>query len=67
MRDVYLVGAARTDYGAFPDESCRSLFETAFENAVATVDGEFTRSEIDEAYVGTSAWADVSSASAAQP
>ncbi|WP_136715675.1 thiolase domain-containing protein [Halorientalis salina] len=53
MRDAYLVGAAQTDFGAFPRESYRSLFSTAFEGAVDSVDGEFDRTEVDEAYVGT--------------
>ncbi|MFC6838149.1 thiolase domain-containing protein [Halomarina ordinaria] len=53
MRDVYVVGAAQSDFGAFPDESYRSLFKTAFDGAVDAVDGEFERDRIDEAYVGT--------------
>jgi acetyl-CoA acetyltransferase len=53
MREVYLVGAAQSPFGAFPDESYRSLFETAFERALASVDGDLDRAAIDEAYVGT--------------
>ncbi|ELY94661.1 propanoyl-CoA C-acyltransferase, partial [Natrialba hulunbeirensis JCM 10989] len=37
MRDVYLVGAGQSAYGAFPDQSYRSLFRTAFEDAVESV------------------------------
>ena len=53
MRETYLVGAAQTDFGAFPDESYRSLFATAFEAALDSIDGELERTDIDEAYVGT--------------
>jgi len=53
MRDVYLVGAAQSAFGSFPNESYRSLFATAFSRAADSVDGEFDRSAVDEAYVGT--------------
>lgn len=53
MRDAYLIGAAQSDFGAFPDESYRSLFTTAFEGALDSVDGEMDRTEIDEVYLGT--------------
>ena len=53
MREVYLVGAAQSPFGAFPEESYRSLFATAVEGALDSVDGELDRTSIDEAYVGT--------------
>ena len=53
MRDAYVVGAGQSKYGSFPDESYRSLFRTAVENTMASVDGEVATDEIDEAYVGT--------------
>ena len=53
MRDVYIAGAGQSDFGAFPDESYRSLFATAFEAAVDSVNGSFDRADVDEAYVGT--------------
>jgi acetyl-CoA acetyltransferase len=53
MRDVYLVGAAQSDFGAFPRGSYRSLFGEAFVSAVDSIDGEFDKSTIDEAFVGT--------------
>jgi acetyl-CoA acetyltransferase len=53
MRDVYVVGAAQSDFGTFPDESYRSLFSSAFESAVESVDGEFDRTDVDEAFIGT--------------
>lgn len=53
MRDVYLVGAAQSDFGAFPRESYRSLFAEAFVDTIESIDGEFEKSRIDEAFVGT--------------
>ncbi len=52
MRDAYLVGAAQTEFGAFPRESYRSLFAEAFRRAMESVDGDLERTEIDEAFVG---------------
>ena len=42
MRDTYVVRAGRSKYGSVPDESYRSLFRTAVENTMASVDGEVT-------------------------
>jgi len=53
MQDVYVVGAAQSDFGAFPEESYRSLFATAFEHALDSVDGQLDRTDIDEAFLGT--------------
>ncbi|WP_123538631.1 thiolase domain-containing protein [Halosimplex salinum] len=53
MREVYLVGAAQSAFGSFPDESYRSLFAAAFERALDSVDGDVDRTSIDEAYVGS--------------
>ena len=53
MRDAYVVGAGQSNYGSFPDESYRSLFRTAVENTVDSVDRSIAIEEIDEAYVGT--------------
>jgi acetyl-CoA C-acetyltransferase len=52
MRDAYLIGAGQSDFGAFPDESYRSLFATAFENAVDSVPGGIATEAVDEAYIG---------------
>jgi len=52
MRDAYLVGAAQTEFGAFPRESYRSLFAEAFRKSMESVDGELEKDEIDEAFVG---------------
>ncbi|THE66544.1 thiolase domain-containing protein [Salinadaptatus halalkaliphilus] len=53
MRDAYLVGAGQSDYGAFPDESYRSLFRTAFDAATDSVPNGIGPADIDEAFVGT--------------
>ena len=53
MRDAYLVGAAQTDFGSFPDESYRSLFRTAFERATESVPNGIDADDVDEAVVGT--------------
>ncbi|GAA0199473.1 thiolase domain-containing protein [Haladaptatus pallidirubidus] len=53
MRDAYLVGAAQTDFGSFPDESYRSLFRTAFEATRDSVPAGIDPDDVDEAFVGT--------------
>ncbi|WP_257300666.1 beta-ketoacyl synthase N-terminal-like domain-containing protein [Haloarchaeobius sp. FL176] len=53
MRDAYVVGAGQSDFGSFPDESYRSLFETAFDAAVDSVAGGIDTDDFDEAVVGT--------------
>jgi acetyl-CoA acetyltransferase len=53
MRDAYVIGAAQTPFGSFPDKSYRSMFGRAFEATRDTVDGEVTTDDIDEAFVGT--------------
>ncbi len=52
MRDVYLVGAGQSAFGAFPDETYRSLFTEAVDAAIRSSEG-VAREEIDEAYLGT--------------
>ncbi|QLD87696.1 thiolase domain-containing protein [Natronomonas salina] len=53
MREAHVVGAGQSKYGSFPDESYRSLFRTAVENTMASVDDGMDVDEIDEAVVGT--------------
>ncbi|MHC3437482.1 thiolase domain-containing protein [Natrialbaceae archaeon A-gly3] len=53
MRDAYIIGAGQSAFGSFPDETYLSLFEDAFDTAVASVDGELAPEQIDEAYLGT--------------
>jgi acetyl-CoA C-acetyltransferase len=51
MTEAYIVGAGQSAYGAFPDESYRSLFATAYRSAMADV--ELGAEDVDEAVVGT--------------
>ena len=53
MREAYLIGAGQSEFGAFPDESYRSLFRTAFEAARDSVPAGMDPDDVDEAVVGT--------------
>lgn len=53
MRDAYVIGAGQSPFGSFPAETYRSLFDTAFERTIESVDGEFDPARIDEAFLGT--------------
>ena len=53
MRDAYVIGAAQTSFGAKPDTSYRSLFETAYQRAVDSVPHGIADEAIDEAIVGS--------------
>ncbi|MBV0925973.1 thiolase domain-containing protein [Halomicroarcula limicola] len=53
MTDAYIIGAGQSDFGSFPSESYRSLFDDAFDEALESVDGEFDTNRIDEAFLGT--------------
>ncbi|MDY6765432.1 MAG: thiolase domain-containing protein [Halobacteria archaeon] len=53
MQDAYLIGAAQTDFGSFPDESYRSLFQEAFVETCKSVPKGIDKEEIDEAFIGT--------------
>ncbi|MFC4248369.1 thiolase domain-containing protein [Natribaculum luteum] len=53
MRDVYVIGAGQTAFGAFPDRSYRDLFAEAYESARDSVDDGIDTDEIDEAVVGS--------------
>jgi acetyl-CoA acetyltransferase len=53
MKDAYLIGAGQSHFGAFPDQSYRSLFSTAFDDAIESVAKGFTTEDVDEAFVGT--------------
>jgi acetyl-CoA C-acetyltransferase len=53
MRDVYVIGAGQTAFGAFPDRSYRDMFAEAFEAARHSVDHGIATDEIDEASIGT--------------
>jgi acetyl-CoA C-acetyltransferase len=51
MTEAYIVGAGQSAYGAFPDESYRSLFATAYRAAMAG--SGVDAADVDEAVVGT--------------
>lgn len=53
MRDVYVIGAGQTPYGAVPEQSYRALFAEAFTNACESVATDFDPGEIDEAVIGS--------------
>ena len=53
MRDAYVIGAGQTPFGAFPDESYRSLFEQAYRAARESVPNGVDPGDVDEAVVGT--------------
>ncbi|MEF8784974.1 MAG: thiolase domain-containing protein [Haloarculaceae archaeon] len=53
MRDAYVIGAGQTPFGAMPDESYRSLFESAFERATDSVPHGIDDTDIDEAVIGS--------------
>ncbi|MFC7072731.1 thiolase domain-containing protein [Halovenus rubra] len=53
MRDVYLIGAGQTAFGAFPQRSYRDLFAKAYQHARKRVDGDIETKDIDEAVVGS--------------
>lgn len=53
MRDAYLISAGQSQYGAFPNESYRSLFRTAFDATISSVPKGLEADEIDEAFIGT--------------
>ena len=52
MRDVYLIGAGQSRFGSFPDETYRTLFEIAVDEALTSIDS-LERTDIDESFVGT--------------
>ncbi len=53
MRDVYVIGAGQTKFGAFPETGYRDMFAEAFEAARDSVDGGIETDDIDEAVIGS--------------
>ena len=53
MTEAYVIGAGQSSYGAFPDETYRSLFEVAIRKAIESVDAPFDKSQIEEGFLGT--------------
>lgn len=53
MPDAYLIGAGQSPYGSFPNETYLSLFETAYDRALDSVDHGINPDRIEEVYLGT--------------
>ncbi len=53
MTRAYVVGAGQTPFGAFPDESYRSLFQQAYEAALESTGDRVDAIDVDEAVIGT--------------
>ncbi|NHN48863.1 thiolase domain-containing protein [Halostella sp. JP-L12] len=53
MTEAYVVGAGQSAFGAFPEESYRSLFREAYESARDSVEKGLDPDDIDEAVVAT--------------
>ncbi|SEP00125.1 acetyl-CoA C-acetyltransferase [Halogranum amylolyticum] len=53
MTDAYVIGAGQSDFGSFPSETYRSLFDDAFDEALESTGGDFDTNRIDEAFLGT--------------
>jgi acetyl-CoA C-acetyltransferase len=53
MIEAYLIGAGQSDFGSFPGESYRSLFDAAFDEAADSIDADFDTERIDETFLGT--------------
>jgi acetyl-CoA C-acetyltransferase len=53
MTDAYVIGAGQSDFGSFPSETYRSLFDDAFDEALESIGGNFDTDRIDEAFLGT--------------
>ncbi|MFC7009355.1 thiolase domain-containing protein [Halalkalicoccus salilacus] len=53
MRDAYVIGAGQSAFGSFPEETYLTLFDSAFDRTLDSVDGELSPDQIEEAYIGT--------------
>ena len=51
-RQVSIVGAGLSQFGAFPDKDSRDLFVEAFQDMMATMDKSFEIDDIECAYIG---------------
>lgn len=51
-RDVALVGAGMSKFGAFPEKSSRDLFVEAFQSMHQSVDKDFDPADIETIYIG---------------
>ena len=51
-RQVAIVGAGLSQFGAFPDKDSRDLFVEAFQDMMETMDKPFDIDDIECAYIG---------------
>ena len=51
-RQVAIVGAGLSEFGAFPEKDSRDLFVEAFQDMMETMDQRFDIEDIECAYVG---------------
>ncbi|MHA1232453.1 MAG: hypothetical protein ACTSPQ_17620 [Candidatus Helarchaeota archaeon] len=52
MREVAIVGAGMSKFGAFPDKNSRDLFAEAFVNCLQSIDKNFEPKDIQALYLG---------------
>ncbi|MFB6360267.1 MAG: beta-ketoacyl synthase N-terminal-like domain-containing protein [Halobacteriales archaeon] len=52
MPEAYVIGAGQSPFGSYPEETYLSLFETAFDRALDSVEGSFDPDRIEAAYLG---------------
>ncbi|MFB6353614.1 MAG: beta-ketoacyl synthase N-terminal-like domain-containing protein [Halobacteriales archaeon] len=53
MPEAYVIGAGQSPFGSYPQATYLSLFETAFERALDSVEGELAPDRLDAAHLGT--------------
>ncbi|MDZ7701379.1 MAG: beta-ketoacyl synthase N-terminal-like domain-containing protein [Halobacteriales archaeon] len=52
MPEAYVLGAGQSPFGSYPEETYLSLFETAYERALGSVEGELDPDRIGSAHLG---------------
>ncbi|MCD2204038.1 thiolase C-terminal domain-containing protein [Halobacterium sp. KA-6] len=53
MRDAYVLGAGQSPFGSLPEETYLTLFDEAFDAALASINGDVALDQIEAAYLGT--------------
>ncbi|NIS30184.1 MAG: 3-ketoacyl-CoA thiolase, partial [Actinobacteria bacterium] len=49
MPEAYVIGAGQSPFGSYPEETYLSLFETAYDRALSSVEGELDPGRIGAA------------------
>ena len=52
MPEAYVIGAGQSPFGSYPEETYLSLFDTAFDRALGSVEGDLDPDRIGAAYLG---------------